>query len=170
MKSLKLISLSAIIILILGGIPHLIAYGDLTDNVINTEGDIIEEVSSSDTVEVLKVEQSSPYAPLLGKWKVSWDSEEIKGSAIYQIKEVGETIKGFSVKLFDEHEQSMNDNTHVFTLKSFKDKKGKGIYKLDYEGEGYEIPCKIELITPNQLKVSYDYYGYADTEIWNRVK
>lgn len=115
--------------------------------------------------------QTSPTGEekLLGQWKVVWNSAEIKGSAIYEIRKVGDEVKGYSVKLMDEEGYSQDDNTLVFILKKFDGSNGGGIYKLDYEGKNYDFPCKLKL-NSKELEVSYSFYDFSETEIWTKIE
>ena len=100
--------------------------------------------------------------PLLGTWKVDFQEE---GSVIYELKIENEDLIGYSIALFDVNGASIPDQTKVFKLKSFKNNLGKGLYFMEYEGENYEVPCQLKL-EDGILYVSYDYYGYKNTERW----
>lgn len=148
MSNIRLFGISVLVLILLAGIPHLMA---------SKAGNI-----PSDTLE--ETLKRTGNHPLEGTWKVTWKD---LGAAIYSLKVEDGTLIGYSVQLMDTQGQSVPDNTKVFFLKSFENNNGKGIYTMEYEGETYEVLCNLEL-KGDKLYVSYDYYGYKDTEIWER--
>jgi hypothetical protein len=59
--------------------------------------------------------------------------------------------------------------TLVMSDISFQNGKGTALYVMEYEGEKYEVEASLRLINSRLLKVSYGYYGYSETETWNKV-
>jgi len=153
MSNIKLISISTFIIVVLAGIPHF-----LETNTINVSNYKEKEVVKEETT--IKVSKH----PLEGKWKVNYKEE---GSVMYQLKMEHNKLVGCSIKLMDVKGQFTSDHTKIFTLTSFINNKGNGIYSVAYENKIYDIPCELDLKS-SELYVSYDYYGYKDTEIWKR--
>ena len=167
MSNIKLLGISALIILVLAGVPHLLK----SKTIVTSEGEANESVNHEydATIDVEKstqdaVPQQLRQHVLKGQWKVNWKGE---GAAIYKLSYEDESLVGYSIKLMDVKGQSVPDDTKVFVLKSFEDNKGEGMYTMTYEEETYEVPCKLKL-KDNKLYVSYDYYGYRDTEVWER--
>ncbi|MEM7374404.1 MAG: hypothetical protein AAF587_37770 [Bacteroidota bacterium] len=148
MSNIRLAGTSILIITILAGIPHIFA-----------------RYSPSDKAP----SKSFSYSALLGDWKASYDSEEFRGEVIYQFREKEGSLKAYSIKLTDENGNSMKDNSLVLVLTSFEEKQGTARYGLEYEGERYEVESEIELIDDSKLQISYDYFGYSDTEYWHKI-
>lgn len=107
---------------------------------------------------------------LIGKWKVKYDSPDFKGSVVHEIKKENDTYTAYAIKYSDASGKAQDfQRTKSLTIKSFDNKSGTGIYTLNYEGQKYEVDCTIEFTDENTLKLSYDYYGYSEVEIWKKL-
>lgn len=163
MQNLKLLMISLGVIAILAGIPHLLAgQSKPNQNKVTVE-------ASPEPQEPPKVVKKENVDLILGKWKVSYNSEEFKGTAINEITESNGNLIGITVAFLDEYGNSQKANDTILEMAHKKSNIYKGVYQLDYEGERYKVPCKIQSLSQTQLQLSYDYYGYADTEIWNKT-
>jgi SHS2 domain-containing protein len=107
---------------------------------------------------------------LAGQWKVTYNAQNLKGAVVYKIKKEGKKLTAYTYEMQDENGYGQKTSIEkALTINAFKGKNANGIYKLEYEGKTYDVPCKIILIDANTFKLSYDYYGYSDTETWKRV-
>ncbi|MFD2567266.1 hypothetical protein [Pseudotenacibaculum haliotis] len=124
-----------------------------------------EKTKETTTIEKSTTEQEA--ISLTGKWKVTYKS--LEGSIVYDIKKEGKLFNAYTSEIQDENGYG-EKVTAVKTLiiKSFNGKRGKGTYKVEFEGKKYNVPCKIKLIDKHTFQLSYDYYGYKDTEVWKR--
>lgn len=107
---------------------------------------------------------------LAGRWEVEYEAPEFTGTVIYELREEEKGLRGYLVEFSDEQGVWVSDGTLVFRLHSFDGKRGKGSYKIEYEGKHYDIPCDIQLLPSGDLRVQYDYYGYTGDETWVRVE
>ena len=172
MKSSKLLLISITIIIILAGTAHLFAMmsgnpnsSDSNDN----SPDIIQtEITGTinDSQELIK---NTPLDKLAGNWKVDYKTNEFTGSIINSLKIEGDIVKGFTIKYVDQYGDELKENKLVVLIKSFDGVKGKGIYKLDYEGKNYDIPCTIKMNSDRQFQLVYSYYDYKGSETWNKI-
>ena len=174
MKHTKLALISMLIIMVLAGVPHLFANylepNDEPQTVLTEENESAEEATlTEETSDAIEIQPTSTNSPLIGTWKASYESEEFTGEVLYQFRQEGSTIKAYSVKLTDENGDSMEDNTMAISVSSFENQNGKGTYYMEYEGEKYEIACELKLSSSGKLIISYDYYGYTDTETWQKL-
>ena len=163
MHNLKLFIISLGVIATLAGIPHLVA--NQTKPEPKEVSPATPQESSQKPNQVAKEDNNV----LLGKWKVTYDSGEVKGATINKISERDGKMTGVTVAYMDEYGNAEKANDTILEITVEKPKVLKGIYKLEYEGESYKVPCKIQLVSETQLRLSYDYYGYADTETWNKI-
>ncbi|MEQ3500043.1 hypothetical protein ABMY20_09825 [Tenacibaculum sp. SSH1-16] len=127
----------------------------------------ITEKKSKKVSSVTKTVRSKNTVSLTGKWKVVYKS--LNGSVVYVIKREGKIYNAFTYEVQDENgygEKVPLEKNLI--IKYFNGKKGKGTYKVEFEGKKYDIPCKINLKDNNTFLLSYDYYGYNDTEVWKR--
>ncbi len=152
------------VIVVLAGIPHVLA-----EQVKSNQNEV------SPVTQQKPLEQSQPVEkendnPLFGKWKVNYDSEAFKGAVINEITLDNGKMIGITVAYIDEYGNSEKANDTILEITLEKAHPYKGIYQLEYEGESYKVPCKIQSVSETQLRLSYDYYGYADTEIWNKIR
>ncbi len=188
MKNSTLLFRSLGIVILLAGTAHLFTFaankGDFNnkDNaVVMSENDLTSDslantaLRESTAGKAIKpkqqngtnYKQATDY--IIDKWKVTYSSEEYKGSIIYEIKKVGKIFEAYTYQYEDENGYSQKaEGAKTLTIESFDGYKGKGIYKIEYEGEKYDIACQIDMVDENTFKLSYDYYGYSDVETWKR--
>ena len=107
---------------------------------------------------------------LIGKWETTYEIEGEKMNVVYQFKNEGKKLKCYTLFLKDDKGNGEAYDSIVMADVHFKDKTGNAEYVLKYEGEIYKVQAYLQLINENSLEVSYSYYGYADTEIWRKVK
>ena len=107
---------------------------------------------------------------LAGRWEVEYEDPEFTGTVIYELREEEEGLRGYVVEISDEQGEWEPDSTFVFSVTSFDGSKGKGSYQIEYEGKHYDVPCDIQLLPSDDLRVQYDYYGYTGDETWVRVE
>lgn len=103
---------------------------------------------------------------LLGKWQTSYDMKGEKVVVVYEIKKEKGQIKAYSVLLKNAKGESQKDNTLVMPNMQLG-KKTK--YKVEYEGEKYDIDADLTLKDAKTLEVFYNYYGYKNTEVWKKI-
>lgn len=130
-----------------------------------TEDITEEKIKKTSSTEI--VVKNKKAVSLVGKWKVEYKS--LNGSLVYDIKKRGKIYNAFTYEVQDENgygEKVPLVKTLIITY--FNGKKGKGTYKVEFEGKRYDIPCKINLKDNNAFLLSYNYYGYKDTEVWKR--
>jgi hypothetical protein len=102
---------------------------------------------------------------------VTYDSKEFKGAIVYDIRKEGKKFNAYTYEYQDlEGNGEKAEKVKTLIIESFDGYKGKGIYKVDYEGETYEIACNIDMKDENTLLLSYESYGYSDVETWKRVQ
>ncbi|OUS01076.1 hypothetical protein A9Q86_10055 [Flavobacteriales bacterium 33_180_T64] len=158
----------AIVVIILGSLWLITdAYQDAgynyqSDNIITENQDSVKE-------------KTIPPKPnidftITGKWKVAYNDESFKGVIVYEIKKKGNS---FHANIFEYQDEEGNtqkaEDDKVLTIKSFDGIKGKGMYMIVFEEDEYRVKCNIDVLDENTFKLSYDYYGYSDTEIWKRL-
>lgn len=163
MKKSTLLFRSFGIIILLAGFAHLFTYASNNKNVeILETNSSIEDLNSAD-----ELNNETDY--IIGNWKVSYNGPDYKGSVVYQIKKEGKVFNAYTHEYQDENgfSEKAKGEKHL-VIQSFDGYKGKGIYMIDYEGEKYNIDCVIDMVDENTFKLSYDYYGYSDTETWKR--
>lgn len=190
MSNTTLFLRSLAVIILLSGFAHIFAYtsqGSQPEVVVETSLptdtsnsllDTIAEPSAS--TEVAKTDTPPKQLPkptnynaetdyITGKWKVTYDSEAFKGAIIYNLKKEGKTFNAYTFQYEDENGYSQKaEGFNILTIKKFDGYQGTGIYKLEYEGEKYDVACQIDMVDENTFKLSYDYYGYSDVETWKR--
>ncbi len=182
MKSSTLLFRSlAIIIFIAGGaqLAGYLTYDTYAANEIETNHLDLEETDTTYEEGESKqgeAQDNSSDEPLLttielqGKWGVTYDSEDFTGTMVYDLKKEGKAINAYLVEYQDENGYGEAANGEkVLVIKKFDGKKGKGVYSVAYEGETYEVDCKITIIDEKTFQLSYDYYGYGDTETWKKL-
>lgn len=166
-------------VIILGGLGTLIVFALYPSQdeweYYTQEAPIEEQYVTEDTTEEKtkkvslkeKVVRSKNTVSLIGKWKVVYKS--LNGSVVYHIKKEGKIYNAFTYEVQDENGYGEKvPLVKTLVIKSFDGKKGKGIYKVEFEGKKYDVPCKINLKDDNTFQLSYNYYGYKDTEVWKR--
>ncbi|CAL2104552.1 conserved protein of unknown function [Tenacibaculum sp. 190130A14a] len=167
-------------IIILGGLATLVVYAlypspdeweyYTQEGSIETQyvtKDVTEEKTKKIITTTKKNVKNNNVVSLVGKWKVVY--KNLNGSVIYNIKKEGKTYNAFTYEVQDENGYGEKvPSVKTLIVKYFNGKKGKGIYKVEFEGKKYDIPCKINLKDNSTFLLSYDYYGYKDTEVWKR--
>jgi major membrane immunogen (membrane-anchored lipoprotein) len=171
-------------VIILGGLALLIfyavypseLYGDADYNYVSeTEKseyvtETTNQTSQQNTENAVIENQKEETSTLEGHWKVTYNSQDLKGAMVYSIKKEGKKFIAYTYEMQDENGYGQKTPAEkALTIKSFNGKRANGTYKLEYEGKTYDVPCKIKLIDTNTFQLSYDYYGYGDTETWKRV-
>lgn len=162
MKNSTLVFRSLFVIILLAGSAQLVTYAA-------QEKPVITKDSTTITTEKTVTNWETDY--IIGKWKVSYDSEEFKGTVVYTIKKEGKVFNAYTYKYQDAQGNSEPaENTKTLIIQSFDGYKGKGVYKVTYEGENYDIECFIDMIDENTFQLSYESYGFSDVETWKRAK
>ena len=135
------------------------------------EGNDRSKQSNSELIEnKFPVEPGMTITDLLGTWKVTYNSDEFVGAIIYELKKENGVIKAFTREYQDENGYGEKAGNEVaLIVKEFDGSKGKGQYNITYEGEKYSIDCDIKIINKITFELSYDYYGYGDTETWKKL-
>lgn len=177
MKNSTLLYRSLLFIILIAGSAHLVTYASQS----NTEKSDTSTEESTTTVEntIPSEEKSEPSKEevlneetnaIEGKWKVSYDSSELKGSIIYIIKKESNVFNAYTHTYEDKDGYTQKaEGAKTLVITTFDGKKGVGNYSVEFEGENYTIECKIELLDDNTFTLSYDYYGYSDVETWKKV-
>ena len=188
MKNSTLVFRSLGIIILLTGVAHLFTFATNNDNPfyqdkrpsitgIERSNDALENAEPDnypEKDESLPIqENSSNYNEetdyIINKWKVTYNSSEFNGSIIYEIKKEGNVFNAYTYQYEDKNGNAQKaEGAKILIIKSFDGYKGKGIYKIEYEGERFDIDCQIDMVDENTFKLSYDYYGYNDIETWKR--
>ena len=159
MTNATLIFRSLIVIILLAGFAHLFSY--------TSRDKLPKEVQESISTDAM--EANTDTISLIGKWKVTYNSEEYKGSIIYDLKKEGKEFNAYTFEYEDEKGYTATaDGSKVLAIHEFNGKAGNGIYYFEHENEEYEVNCQIDLIDENSFRLSYDYYGYAGVETWKR--
>lgn len=179
MKNSTLLFRSLGIVILLAGTAHLFTFAankndfheedkvsivsenELTsDSLKNTGSESIQE-------NITNYKEETDY--IIDKWKVSYNGKAFKGFIIYEIKKEGKTFEAYTYQYEDENGHTEKaEGAKTLVIESFDGYKGIGIYKVEYEGEKYDIACQIDMVDENTFKLSYDYYGYSDVETWKR--
>ncbi len=150
MKNSTLLIRSLLIIAILAGSAHVFSSPSITGN--KSSGVSAEQ---------------APY--LLGKWEVNYSSKEFTGTVVYDIKQEQKELVAYTYQYKDTNGYTEKaEGAKVLTIHSFDGKEGKGTYTTEYEGKTLDIACKIEKVDAKTLKLSYDYYGYSESETWKK--
>ncbi len=188
MRNSTLVFKSLGIIVLLAGIAHLFTYVAKKDSLKDEENTAIshEVMLVADSLEN-SITSSSPKKTeltpvkkkrtsyneetdyIIDKWKVAYNSSDFSGSIIYDIRKEGKVFNAYTYQYEDKNGNIQKaEDAKVLMIKSFDGYKGIGIYKIEYEGEKYDIDCQIDMVDENTFKLSYDYYGYSDVETWKR--
>ncbi|MEM6720718.1 MAG: hypothetical protein AAF611_15420 [Bacteroidota bacterium] len=162
MKNSTLVFRSLLVIVFFAGSAHLVTYAAQNQNAITTNH---TNASTQNTVPNLETDY------IIGKWKVTYNTKEFRGAIVYDIKKEGNNFTAYTHEYQDQDGYAETaKKTKTLIIESFDGYKGKGIYKLEYEGEMYEVACTIDMVDENTFKLSYESYGYSDVETWKRVK
>lgn len=177
MKTANIIFKALGYIIILGGLTTLVllalypSWEEMDyysqDNYVTKPKD--EDKAKVTTTTPKKVSDTQKSTSLEGKWKVTYKS--LNGSVVYNIKKEGKLYNAYTYEIQDENGYGQKmPSVKTLIIKSFDGKKGKGTYKVEFEGKKYDVPCKVNLVDKNTFQLSYDYYGYKDTEVWEKEK
>ncbi|MEM7187330.1 MAG: hypothetical protein AAF466_11790 [Bacteroidota bacterium] len=151
---------SALVIVVLAGAAHYFS------------SVAIEQPETTTTEMVVPVSSETVEAEtdfLEGLWKVRYRSTEFNGNVVFSIKKENDRYNAYMHQYEDEHGYSEEaDGEKALEITQFDGAKGSGIYPFEYENEVYEIECDIKKVDENTFELSYDYYGYSDTETWKR--
>ncbi|MEM9546446.1 MAG: hypothetical protein AAGA77_10770 [Bacteroidota bacterium] len=185
MKSSTLIFRSTIVIFILAGFAHYFTYANQSASTIKNEAEPLksemppaanenvyghEAHTSNSDIPLDQDPESKPEVRfLIGTWKVKYTSEEFTGAVVYKIKKEGSVYNAYTYRYEDENGYSEKaEEIKSLTIKPFSGNSAKGMYRIAYEGEKYEVECQIKKISDTSFSLSYDYYGYSDTETWKK--
>ncbi len=175
MKNSTLLFRSLAVILLLGGSAHLVSYASkqTVDNTASLVDESVELQTSKSKENTSLSKDTSDYNEetdyIIGNWKTIYNSKDFKGAIIYTIKKEKDVFNAYTHAYEDENgdsEKAKGDK--ILMIKSFDGYKGKGIYKVTYEKQTYDIECEIDMVDENTFKLSYEYYGYSDVETWKR--
>jgi hypothetical protein len=106
---------------------------------------------------------------LPGKWTASYEVEGEEINIQYEFKYKNGKLSCYTLHMKDNRGNGEAYYTLVMSDISFQNGKGTALYVMEYEGEKYEVEASLRLINSRLLKVSYGYYGYSETETWNKV-
>lgn len=162
MKNSTLLFRSLLIISLAAGIPHVLAIYSQPDSKSRTAGLIEEEsvrqpLSDEDTIQ----------AVWLSKYEVTY--EGLKEKSVYQIKKEEGTLKCYSVELIDSSGNRYPDNTLVMSQLEIDNYTAKSNYKIEYEGEKYDVESYLIMNEAGDISLSYTYYGFNGKETWKRI-
>ncbi|HAP60438.1 MAG TPA: hypothetical protein DCR93_13405, partial [Cytophagales bacterium] len=106
---------------------------------------------------------------LIGKWKADYEMEGEAFRVVYEFTLANGQLVGYARSMQDARDEE-STNTLVMDNIVFLDGRGTANYSIDYEGERYEVEATLELTRPDRLTVRYSYYGYAEEEVWHKMK
>ena len=170
MNNLKLLLISLGIIILLAGVPHLVSYNSdepvttSSSELLNTENINRNRLPNPDNPGVIE------NSPLVSTWIAVYDYQATKGSMTVQIKLENGKMLGYAIEYQDEYGNAESAKDLVLEFKRKQSSGWEAVYSTEFENESYQIPCIIKLISDSKLELSYDYYGFADTEIWTKIK
>ncbi len=184
MTNSTLLFRSLAIIILLVGTAHLFTYAVKDDQIQTSDQNKPLSISTINDSQEHSEHFYSGYVPgsnditstsnegeydLTGYWKVTYNSKDFKGSVLYEIKNEGSNFNAYTYRYEDENGNSQKaEGSKILIIRSLKGNLGGGIYKLEYEGQQYEVECQVEIIDESTMQVSYDYYGYSDVETWKK--
>ncbi|PCE64789.1 hypothetical protein [Sediminicola luteus] len=175
----------ALVVFIAGG-AHLFSYlsydGEMVANGA-AESQLEKEIITDEKEENMLVNDKTPEKDALpakavevdketltGQWKVEYDTEDYKGSIVYRIKNESGKHKAYTHEYRDPAGNAQKaEGDLVLVIDRFEGETGKGTYTIEYEGKSYEIEAKLKRVNAKTFTLSYDYYGYGDTETWKKL-
>ncbi len=169
MSNWKLAGLSALIIGMLAGIPHLVATRSDSASLENRDLYITSEDVDRNRLPRTRDVEVTTATELSGLWKAAYTSDEFTGNMIVEIRNEDTSWAGYVVEYTDAYGNSLAAEDKILEITGKKGKKWKIIYTMTYEGETYRMPGHIVLISETKLKLTYDLEGYGDTEVWTKV-
>lgn len=152
MKYIKLFLISAAIIAVLISIPHIVS---------NMENSKNEDTS---------IENLDMNFQLPGLWVGEYDSEEYRGTIIYDFRIEYGLMHAYAIEYIDQVGQSTQDNTISLSIEELSANQAKAIYYFPYEDYYLEMECNLKLIAPNKLELSYYGDEFSFVEVWTKVK
>lgn len=174
MKNSTLFFRSLCIILLLAGSAHLFAFIANNKNQPTVKNNKKIPLAPTKDTSITHIEKEIPpnEDPLIGFWKVFYDSETPSDriSIIYQIKKEGIAYNAYSIRYEDESGFSQKaEGAKVLTIENLSSKEGKGIYTFTYEKKTHKVNCDIKIIDKSTFQLSYIYFGYGDVETWKKL-
>ncbi|MCE7996087.1 MAG: hypothetical protein HEP71_29175 [Roseivirga sp.] len=162
MKNSTLLIRSLLIIAITAGIPHALAFYSPSDPkpAVNTQS---EELS----VEPPTIEQDTIQTIWLSKYEVTF--EGLQEKAVYQIKKEGNSLKCYSIELIDALGNRYPDSTLVMSQIELDEYTAKSNYKIEYEGNKYDVESYLVMNEAGDISLNYTYYEYSGKETWKRL-
>ncbi|MEL7121297.1 MAG: hypothetical protein AAFO07_17755 [Bacteroidota bacterium] len=172
MKHSTLFFRSLIVVVLLAGFAHYFSYGAQQNTLIaNIKSPTQEGQQDSITSKENTISQNENNLDLfIGKWKVSYNSDDFDGAVIYDIKKEGATYNAYTYEYADKDGYTEKaEAVKTLVIQKFEGKLGEGTYFFEYEGKKYDAACSIKLIDDSTFTLSYEYYGYADVETWKKI-
>ncbi len=186
MSNLHLLLKSLVIILLVTVTAHLfaaISYVDKEENEqVVTSPPTIHKENTAKTIDTLPIVNSTkninstPDAtnsfekkksnPLIGKWEVFYAEQDY--TIIYEMKEDNGLIKAYPFR-YKNNEGTVAIEDKKNAVLTIKDTLGSAIYLMEFEGEKYNIPSTIKMISNSKIELNYEYYDYSGTETWNKI-
>jgi len=179
MKNSTLIIRSLLVVSLIAGGAHLVRIvnnkqvkmSEVEEKFQKTELNVSHESQEENIVETQENQYNETTDYIQGKWAVTYDTEEFRGVVVYSIKKENSLFNAYVVAYRDlQGNQENADGSKSLIINKFDGYKGYGVYNIDYEGEVYEVECRIDMLDENTFQLSYEYYGYVDTETWKREK
>ncbi len=173
MKKSTLVFRSFAVIIFIAGIAHLASYAaQKNDWKYNAEAPTELNKKNNlpnDTNSIKNTNKTPKTDYIIGKWKVNYDTDSFKGSIVYKVKKEGDYYVAYTYQYTDDKGNTEKaENTETLIIKAFDGYNGTGVYTIEYEQQQYQVECQINMTDENTLKLSYDYYGYGDTETWRK--
>lgn len=166
MRSSTLLFRSLAIIIFLAGGTHLFHF--LSQNPGTSYP--VEESSVPTKSAPQENTQRTSLVDLSGNWKVSYNTSELKGAIVYELKKEGKVINAYTKEYQDENGYGQQAENEIgLTITTYDGSVGKGMYTITYEGEKYNVEATIDIIDARTFKLRYDYYGYSDVETWKKL-
>ncbi len=165
MKNSTLLFRSLAIVILIAGCAHLVTYASKNSGYnYKTEETTTEDIISENEK---TYDQNTDF--ITGKWKVTYNSKAFKGSIVYEIKKEGSKFNAYTSQYLDEKGNTQKaEGDKALIIKSFDGYRGDGTYRIEHEGEIYNVECTINMLDENTFELKYDYYGYSDIETWKR--
>ncbi len=180
MKSSTLLFRSLAIVILIAGSAHLVSYTSIHSENSKSklklkEGvDTNSEINSTENSSAAEIKNQEGFDNttdyIIGKWKVNYHSKDFNGAVIYDLKKEQHIFNAYTYEYQDQNGNTEHaKSSKILSIEKFDGHKGEGIYNIEYEGKQYDVPCTIDMIDENTFKLSYDYYGYSDTETWKKL-
>ena len=161
MSNTTLFFRSFLIVLVIAGIPHALAFFTTAQEPVTP---IELEAPANDE----KAESTDWAYYWQGRFEVSY--EGLAEKAIYEIREEDRQLNCYSVKYIDAQGKSYDDNSQVMKALQINEYQATAQYRIDYEGQSFETACKMVMDEEGNISLSYDYEGYQGKENWKRIE